>query len=62
LRRLAAQAAAEGVEALVTTEKDLMNLCDGAPALLAPHPLYWLKIGVEIEREEELLRRLHGIL
>jgi 3-deoxy-D-manno-octulosonic-acid transferase len=58
LRRLAAQATAEGVEALVTTEKDVMNLCEGASALLAPHPLYWLKIGVEIEREEELLRRL----
>lgn len=55
LRRLAAQASAEGVEALVTTEKDVMNLCEGASALLAPHPLYWLKIGVEIEREDELL-------
>jgi 3-deoxy-D-manno-octulosonic-acid transferase len=58
LRRLAAQASAEGVEALVTTEKDLMNLCEGAAALLAPHPLYWLKIGVEIEREDELLGRI----
>ncbi len=55
LRRLAAEAKAEGVEALVTTEKDVMNLCEGASALLAPHALYWLKIGVEIEREEELL-------
>jgi 3-deoxy-D-manno-octulosonic-acid transferase len=55
LRRLAAQASAEGVEALVTTEKDVMNLCEGASALLAPHPLYWLKIGVEIEREDQLL-------
>ncbi len=58
LRRLAAQASAQGVEALVTTEKDVMNLCEGASALLAPHPLYWLKIGVEIEREDELLARL----
>jgi 3-deoxy-D-manno-octulosonic-acid transferase len=57
LRRLAAQATAEGVDTLVTTEKDVMNLCEGASALLAPHPLYWLKIGVEIEREDELLRR-----
>ncbi len=61
LRRLAAQASAEGVEALVTTEKDVMNLCEGAAALLAPHPLYWLKIDVEIEREEELLQRILGI-
>jgi len=58
LRRLAAQASAEGVEALVTTEKDVMNLCEGASALLAPHPLYWLRIGVEIEREDELLGRI----
>jgi tetraacyldisaccharide 4'-kinase len=62
LRRLAAQAAAEGVEALVTTEKDVMNLCEGASALLAPHPVYWLRIGIEIEREEELLSRINGIL
>ncbi|HEY1755961.1 MAG TPA: tetraacyldisaccharide 4'-kinase [Bryobacteraceae bacterium] len=58
LRRLAAQATAAGVDALVTTEKDVMNLPEGASALLAPHPLYWLKIGVEIEREEELLQIL----
>jgi tetraacyldisaccharide 4'-kinase len=58
LRRLAEQATAAGAEALVTTEKDVMNLCDGAPALVAPHPLLWLKIGIEIEREEEFLRRI----
>ena len=58
LRSLAAQASAEGVDALVTTEKDIMNMPQGASALLAPHPLYWLKIGVEIEREEELLSLL----
>jgi tetraacyldisaccharide 4'-kinase len=58
LRRLSAQASAEGVDALLTTEKDIMNLCEGASALLAPHPLYWLKIGVEIEREAELLGRI----
>jgi 3-deoxy-D-manno-octulosonic-acid transferase len=62
LRRVAAQASAEGVEALVTTEKDVMNLCDGASALLAPHPLYWLRIGIEIEREDQLLRRILGVL
>jgi 3-deoxy-D-manno-octulosonic-acid transferase len=56
LRRLAAEASAEGVDALVTTEKDVMNLCGGAAALLRPHPLYWLKIDVEIERDDELLR------
>ncbi len=57
LRRLLAQAQAAGAEALVTTEKDALNLCDNTPALLAPLKLYWLKIGIEIEREDELLRQ-----
>ena len=56
LERLSAQAAAAGAEALVTTEKDALNLREDAPALVAPLKLYWLKIGIEIEKEEELLR------
>jgi len=56
LQRLARQASAAGAEALVTTEKDIMNLCEGAAEILAPHQLYWLKIAVEIDGEEELLR------
>lgn len=58
LKKLAERATREGAEALVTTEKDLMNLCDGAPALVAPHKLYWLKIGIEIDNEEEFWRRI----
>ena len=58
LRRLAAQASAAGAEALVTTEKDIMNLPGGAEALLAPHKLLWLEIGIEIENEQELLSRI----
>jgi len=58
LRSLAAQASAAGAEALVTTEKDMMNLPEGGEALLAPHKLFWLEIGVEIENEDSLLRRL----
>jgi len=56
LQRLARQASAAGAEALVTTEKDIMNLCEGAAEILMPHKLYWLKIGVEIDGEEEFLR------
>ena len=48
LRRLAVQASAAGAQALVTTEKDIMNLCQNASELLQPHKLFWLKIGVEI--------------
>jgi 3-deoxy-D-manno-octulosonic-acid transferase len=56
LQRIAAGAA--GAAALVTTEKDAMNLPANAASALAPLKLYWLKIGIEIEREEELLQRL----
>ncbi len=35
-----------------------MNLCKNALELLHPHKLFWLKIGVEIENEQELLRRI----
>jgi tetraacyldisaccharide 4'-kinase len=56
LIRLSRRAADAGAEALVTTEKDVMNFCAGAPALVAPLRLYWLRIAVEIDNEEEFLR------
>jgi 3-deoxy-D-manno-octulosonic-acid transferase len=43
----------EGVEAVVTTEKDMVNLCDDPGHLLEPLPLYWLRIGLELDREGE---------
>jgi tetraacyldisaccharide-1-P 4'-kinase len=58
LKRLAQQAAAAGAEALVTTEKDMLNLFDDAASVVAPLKLYWLKIGVEIENEADFLRLL----
>jgi 3-deoxy-D-manno-octulosonic-acid transferase len=58
LQRLLAQARDCGAEALVTTEKDALNLCDGAAAIVSPLKLYWLKIGIEIEKEEELLQQI----
>lgn len=56
LERLAKQAADCGSETLVTTEKDMMNFCEQVPSIVAPQKLLWLKIGVEIDREEEFLR------
>ena len=44
---------ASGAEALVTTEKDLMNVPAGVSL---PLKIYCLHIGIEIENEEELLR------
>lgn len=58
LERLAKQAAAGGADTLVTTEKDIMNFCDHAARIVAPHKLQWLKIGVEIDREEEFLEHI----
>jgi tetraacyldisaccharide 4'-kinase len=55
VQRLAAEARAKGAEALLTTEKDLMNLCDQAGSLVAPARLLWLKIGLEVEGAEQLL-------
>lgn len=52
------QAAREaGAEALVTTEKDLANL-PVRPAL----PLYWLRIGLEVNSGEELLASISSSL
>jgi tetraacyldisaccharide 4'-kinase len=58
LQRLLSQAQDCGADALVTTEKDALNLCDGTAAIVSPLKLYWLKIGIEIEREEELLQQI----
>jgi tetraacyldisaccharide 4'-kinase len=62
LQRLGEQAAAMGVDALVTTEKDAMNLAGDRIAWptrsLGTAKLYWLRIGIEIAQEEDLLRRI----
>ena len=55
VRRMAHQFQASKVEAAVTTEKDAINMCDGCVKLLAPLPLYWLKIRTAIDREAEFL-------
>lgn len=58
LQRLLARAQEAGAEALVTTEKDALNLCNDACAIVSPLKVYWLKIGIEIEREEQLMRQI----
>ncbi|MDQ6704730.1 MAG: tetraacyldisaccharide 4'-kinase, partial [Acidobacteriota bacterium] len=59
IRRIAQQGAAQGIEALLTTEKDAVNLCQESDLLLAPLKLFWLKIDVEIENEAALLELLN---
>ncbi len=60
LRRVAEQAAARGATALVTTEKDVMNLPDDWAPLVAPLELYWLKVTMAIDREAEFFERIAG--
>jgi tetraacyldisaccharide 4'-kinase len=55
MRRLAHHFQAAKAEAALTTEKDAINLCEGCVALMAPLPVYWLKIRTEIDREAEFL-------
>ena len=55
LRSMAHQAAAAGATALVTTEKDAVNLCAGFPEATAPLDVYWLQVRMTIDREAEFL-------
>jgi 3-deoxy-D-manno-octulosonic-acid transferase len=61
LRCMAGQFRAEGASAIVTTEKDAINLCEACDDLLAPLPLYVLRVGMRFEDEESLLRRIEHI-
>jgi tetraacyldisaccharide 4'-kinase len=58
MRHIAESFALRGAEVVVTTEKDSVNLCPEADELLAPLPLYWLKVGMRIAGEDELMRLL----
>jgi tetraacyldisaccharide 4'-kinase len=58
LRYMGRQFREEGIEAVVTTEKDLVNLCEDPGLLLAPLPLYWLRIGMHLDREDEFLEAI----
>jgi 3-deoxy-D-manno-octulosonic-acid transferase len=47
--------------AVVTTEKDLINLCHECEHLFAPLPLYWLKIRLAVDDEEALLQEIERL-
>jgi tetraacyldisaccharide 4'-kinase len=63
VERLAAQAQMHGSNLLLTTEKDAMNLPDSTVAALerAGVELQWLKIGVHVEKEEQLLELIASL-
>lgn len=58
LRRLARHARESGAEVLLTTAKDAVNLCREFENVAAPLKVYWLEIGVGIDRREELLAQI----
>ena len=58
LRRLARHSRESGAEVLLTTAKDAINLCAEFEAVTAPLKVYWLEIGVGIDRRDELLARI----
>jgi 3-deoxy-D-manno-octulosonic-acid transferase len=62
VQRLAAQARMHGAPFLLTTQKDAMNLPERAEEVLrdASIDLYWLKIGIQVEREETLLELIES--
>jgi len=55
VRRFGQLGRALGVQALLTTEKDAMNLCELTAEAIQPLRLFALRIGVEIEQEDELI-------
>jgi tetraacyldisaccharide 4'-kinase len=58
LQDLAARAKVLGAEALVTTEKDVMNLPEGWQEAVAPLGVLSVKIGLEVEDAEGFLARI----
>jgi tetraacyldisaccharide 4'-kinase len=62
LARMAAEARAAGAEALVTTEKDVANLCIGWQEAVAPLAILWLEIGLEVDHAEALMRLVEAPL
>ncbi len=58
IRRMGLLVKARHLDALLTTEKDLVNLCESTEAIVKPAHILWLKIGMEIEDEAEFLKLL----
>ena len=58
LRNMSRTFALHGADAMLTTEKDAVNLCEEAAHLIAPLRLYWLKIQAEVDREAQFLSEI----
>lgn len=62
LEHIVRHAHAVGAKSLLTTEKDVVNLCEGCQDILAGLDLLWLRIDVVIENETGFLEFLRGVL
>jgi len=62
MARVAWQARHAGVDCVVTTEKDYMNLSEHALAELQGLRLCWLEIDLEIDQEEQALAAILQIV
>jgi tetraacyldisaccharide 4'-kinase len=58
LQRIAGQMKACGAAAILTSEKDTVNLCDDCDDQFAPLPLYWLKVEMRFNEEAPLLEAI----
>lgn len=54
VRRLAQHARDMGADVLLTTAKDAVNLDADYPAIVGKVKVYWLEIGTEIDRKQDL--------
>jgi tetraacyldisaccharide 4'-kinase len=55
IQRLAKRGRDLGIEVLLTTTKDAVNLPPGFESMIRPLQLYWLEIGIDIDNRDELL-------
>jgi tetraacyldisaccharide 4'-kinase len=58
LRNMAHTSKLLGADALITTEKDAVNLCDDCADIVAPLGIYWLQIRAILDREAQFLREV----
>ena len=62
IRRLARHARDVGADVLLTTAKDAVNLDSDYRSIIGDLKIYWLEIGIEIERREELVAMISTIV
>jgi tetraacyldisaccharide 4'-kinase len=58
IRRMGLLVKALNLDALLTTQKDVVNFCESTDAIVAPAQILWLKIRLEIDNEAAFLKLL----